>query len=163
MENGIAERLAQRWIGEHGEDYVAEKLDFVEAERRKGRVRKTPAGYLAAAIKGDFKPSAAPVQLVPAPGPKSPTEAELAEQARDAELVRDAAWRKACLEVIDANLEKRSPASRKAVKDRFERQLEDEFERGQFRRYGWHARGGVPKVRDFWSGLVPEGLPERGE
>ena len=162
VENGISDRLAQRWIGEHGEDYVAEKLDFVEAERRKGRVRKTPAGYLAAAIKGDFRPTAVPATAAPPPPEsKGPTEAELAEQARDAALARDAAWRKACLDVIDANLEKRSPASRKVVKDRFERLLEDEFERGQFRRYGWHARGVFPKVREFWSGLVPEGLPDR--
>lgn len=66
-----------------------------------------------------------------------------------------------CLEVIDAHLDKRSPASRKAMKDRFEHSLEDEFERGQFRRYGWHARGVFSKVYQFWSELVPEGLPAR--
>lgn len=160
VENGISGRLAQRWIAEHGEGYVGEKLDFVEAERRKGRVRKTPAGYLAAAIKGDFKPSEAPV-LTPVETPAGPTEAELAEQARDVARLRDAEWRKACLDVIEAQLEKRSPSSRKAMKDRFERLLEDEFERGQFRRYGWQARGVFPKIRDFWADLVPEGLPEK--
>lgn len=68
---------------------------------------------------------------------------------------------KPCLEVIDANLDKRSPASRKAVRDRFERLLEDDFERGQFRRYGWQARAVFSKVRDFWSDLIPEGLPKQ--
>lgn len=160
VQNGIAERLAQRWLSEHGEDYVVEKLDFVESERRKGRVRKTPTGYLAAAIKGDFKQAApAPVKSVPAP--TAPSEEDMAEFERSAEKERIAAWRQTCLEVIDANLEKRSPASRKAVRDRFERLLEDDFERDQFRRYSWQARAVFTKVREFWSDLIPEGLPEQ--
>ncbi|WP_428928933.1 replication initiation protein [Marinibacterium sp. SX1] len=159
--NGVSGRLAQRWIAEHGDSYVSEKLDFVESERRKGRVRKTPAGYLAAAIKGDFKPHVAPAPPPPPVAPAGPTEAEIAEQKRSVEMARDAGWRKACMEKIDGHLEKRSPASRKAMKDRFERSLEDEFERGQFRRYGWHARGVFAKVHDFWIDLIPDGLPER--
>ncbi|MDO6732678.1 replication initiation protein [Marinovum sp. 2_MG-2023] len=172
VQNGIAERLAQRWIAEHGEAYVAEKMDFVEAERRRGRVRKTPTGYLAAAIKGDFKQTApAPVKSTPvkstpvksAPVVAEPSEEEIAEIERTAEKARFAAWRQTCLELIDASLEKRSPASRKAVRVRFERQLEDDFELGQFRRYGWHARAVFSKVRDFWSDLIPEGLPEQSD
>lgn len=161
LENGISARLAHRWIAEHGEDYVSEKLDFVDGERRQGRVRKTPAGYLAAAIKGDFGKPAAPSPTAPitVSPPVAAPDPETAR--RDAELQRDAAWRKACLDVIEAHLEKRSPASRKAVKDRFERLLEDEFESGQFRRYGWQARGVFPKVRDFWAELIPDGLPSR--
>ncbi|MFV0243572.1 MAG: replication initiation protein [Qingshengfaniella sp.] len=164
LANGISGRLAQRWIAEHGEDYVSEKLDFVEGERRKGRVRKTPAGYLAAAIRGDF--SVAPVvpNEDPAPAPvvpKLPDADELAQAARAADQERDAAWRNACLAIIDANLEKRSPASRKAMRDRFVGLLEDDFEQDQFRRYGWHARGVFAKVHAFWTDLVPGGLPAR--
>ncbi|OSP53558.1 replication initiation protein [Pseudoruegeria sp. SK021] len=164
LENGVSNRLAQRWIAEHGESYVSEKLDFVEGERRKGRVRKTPAGYLSAAIKGDFKtPSVAPISVAPSAVPADPTPQELEEAERAAQLARDAAWRSQCLGVIDLNLEKRSPASRKAMKDRFERQLDDDFERDQFRRFGWHARGVFPKVRNFWADLIPEGLPDQAE
>lgn len=160
--NGIAGRLAQRWIAEYGEDYVTEKLDFVEAERRRGRVRKTPAGYLTAAIRGDFRPAdPAPAPTAVRAMPEQPSTEDLADAARARVLARDAAWRRDCLAIIDAHLEKRSPASRKAVKDRFERLLEDEFEQGQFRRYGWHARGVFPKVWSFWAELVPDGLPAR--
>lgn len=164
VENGISRRLAQRWIAEHGEDYVAEKLAFVESERRKGRVRKTPAGYLSAAIRGDFK-AAESAEAVPRPvaQPSAPSEAERAEAARAAALERDAAWRAGCLAIIDANLQKRSPASRTAMKDRFAGLLEDDFERDQFRRFGWHARGVFAKVHAYWAPLVPEGLPSRPE
>lgn len=164
--NGVSNRLALRWISEHGEDYVTEKLDFVEGERSKGRVRKTPAGYLSAAIKGDFRP----VLVTPSKDQTEtssdigrPTAQDLEDAARDAALALEAGWRTECLSIIDDNLEKRAPASRKAMKDRFERQLQDDFEQGQFRRYGWHARAIFPKVRDFWAELIPEGLPERPE
>lgn len=164
--NGVSNRLALRWISEHGEDYVTEKLDFVEGERSKGRVRKTPAGYLSAAIKGDFRPVlVTPTKEQPAPPSEArkPSPQDLEDAARDAALALEAAWRTDCLIIIDSNLEKRAPASRKAMKDRFERQLQDDFEQGQFRRYGWHARAIFPKVRDFWAELVPEGLPEKPE
>jgi plasmid replication initiation protein len=164
VENGISRRLAQRWLVEHGEDYVREKLDFVEGERRKGRVRKTPAGYLSAAINGDFRPAAPVVTPAPVPAqPTGPSETELADMARATELERNAAWRARCLSIIEEHLEKRPPVSRKAMKDRFTRLLEDDFEREQFRRYGWQARGVFPKVHAFWSELVPEGLPARPE
>lgn len=181
--NGVSERLAQKWLSEHGEDYVREKLALVEAERKRGRVKKTPAAYLAAAIKGDYqapigaggadpsrardtasgalRPDPHPVaQATVPPAPRLSPQAE-AELARDAQQAREAAWRSDCLARIDAQLEKRSPASRKAMRDRFERLLQDEFEQGQFRRYGWHARAVFPKVYDFWVDLMPEGLPAR--
>jgi len=159
-ENGISARLAQRWIAEHGDGYVSEKLDFVEEERRRGRVRKTPAGYLAAAIKGDFRRDGEeePAETMPAAA-AAPSSEEIEAARREAMQAGEAAWRRACLDIIEANLEKRSPASRKAMKDRFERQLEDEIERGQFRRFGWQARIVFSRIHAFWSELIPEGLP----
>jgi hypothetical protein len=160
VENGVSGRLAQRWILEHGEAYVLAKLDFVEAERRRGRVRKTPAGYLSAAIRGDFGAASVPVaypQAAPARLPEPPTrEEDDRRQLRE----RETAWRADCLGRIEAHLEKRAPLSRKAIRDRFERSLEDDFERGQFRLHGWQARAIFSKVRAFWVDLIPEGLPE---
>ncbi|MBE3637981.1 replication initiation protein [Mangrovicoccus algicola] len=163
IENGISGRLAQRWIAEHGEAYVAGKLDFVEEERRRGRVRKTPAGYLTAAINGDYRRSDPGPGPAPAaePGPRLSGAPEMEESQRDRDQAAEARWRRACLEAIEANLEKRSSVSRKAIRDRFETGLEDEFERGQFRRYGWQARGIFARIHGFWSGLIPEGLPDR--
>lgn len=162
VENGISGRLAQRWIHEHGEAYVVEKLDFVEAERRRGRVRKTPAGYLSAAIRGDFGSTPAVVPSVE-PASMASDAASVAGQREEAERharrEKEAAWRIDCLARIDAHLEKRAPLSRKAMKDRFERSLDDDFERGQFRLHGWHARAIFSKVWTFWSDLIPEGLP----
>lgn len=177
---GISERLAQKWLSEHGEDYVRDKLALVDAERKQGRVKKTPAAYLAAAIKGDYQPAAtagaedasrardAAADLTaagqPAAATAMPRDAKAeAEAAREALLAREAAWRADCLSRIDGQLEKRSPASRKAMRDRFERLLQDEFEQGQFRRYGWHARAVFAKVYEFWEDLLPEGLPSRPE
>ena len=160
--NGIAERLALKWLTEHGEDYVLDKLALVDADRQRGRVRKTPAAYLAAAIRGDYQ---APAAATPLPASRArdaaPPEPEAGETQREAQLAAEAAWRTLCLEKIDAQLEKRSPASRKAMRDRFEGQLSDEFEQGQFRRYGWHARAIFAKVWTFWVDLIPDGLPRR--
>ena len=162
VENGVSGRLAQRWILEHGEAYVLAKLDFVESERRRGRVRKTPAGYLSAAIRGDFGAASVPIpalQAAPAPArlPDPPArEADDRHQLRE----RETAWRADCLSRIEAHLEKRAPLSRKAIRDRFERSLDDDFERGQFRLNGWQARAIFSKVRAFWADLIPEGLPD---
>ncbi|MFN3527394.1 MAG: hypothetical protein ACK4YU_15035, partial [Paracoccus sp. (in: a-proteobacteria)] len=41
---GVSERLARRWLDEHGAAYVAEKLDYVQAEVRRGRVRGSGVG-----------------------------------------------------------------------------------------------------------------------
>lgn len=54
---GISDRLARQWVVEHGEDYVAAKLDYV-AEQDGVR---DPARYLTAAMKGDFVAPEAPV------------------------------------------------------------------------------------------------------
>lgn len=54
---GVSDRLARQWISQHGEDHVAEKIAFVEAQDGV----KSPAGYLRAALREDFgKPEAAP-------------------------------------------------------------------------------------------------------
>ena len=160
VENGVSGRLAQRWILEHGEAYVLAKLDFVESERRRGRVRKTPAGYLSAAIRGDFGAVSVPApvpQTTPARQPDLPArEDDDRHQLRE----RETAWRADCLSRIEAHLEKRAPLSRKAIRDRFERSLDDDFERGQFRLNGWQARAIFSKVRAFWADLIPEGLPD---
>lgn len=158
-ENGISARLAQRWILEHGEDYVLGKLDLVEEARRQGRVRKTPVGYLSAAIKGDFKsPPAktAPKVTVAA----QPSDENLAEARHQALQEQEAEWRSDCQKIISEHLEKRSPTTRKALQDRFERSLDDEFELGQFRRYGWEARALFSRIYRYWSAHLPDGLPD---
>jgi hypothetical protein len=57
MALGVSDRLARQWISQHGEDHVAEKIAYVEAQDGV----KSPARYLSAALKEDFgKAQAAP-------------------------------------------------------------------------------------------------------
>ncbi len=49
---GVADRLARQWITQHGEEVVAQKLAYVEAQTDV----RSPVGYLTAALKDDFAP-----------------------------------------------------------------------------------------------------------
>nr|WP_240705310.1 replication initiation protein [Pacificoceanicola onchidii] len=57
IELGVSDRLARQWIAQHGEDVVAEKVAFVDAQDGV----KSPARYLSAALRDGFGPEAAPV------------------------------------------------------------------------------------------------------
>lgn len=53
---GIAHKLAQSWIAEHGETYVQAKLDLVDAQKKTGKIVSV-SGFLTAAISQDYKTS----------------------------------------------------------------------------------------------------------
>ncbi len=74
---GVQDRLARQWIAEHGEDYVAERLDFVAGQ---GGV-KSPLRYLSAAIKGGYGGRAA-AEEPPAEDLRAAAERALEDEAR---------------------------------------------------------------------------------
>ncbi|MFV0359381.1 replication initiation protein [Tropicimonas sp.] len=124
-ELGVGDRLARQWISEHGEEYVAGKLDYVAGQ---GGV-KSPLRYLTAALRDDY--SAAP----PVPALQSDRSRRL---ARLRELV-----------------EARSPTQRDADKRLFLRRIETEDRRQDFERFGWMSPLNAEAIFAFWEDFQP--------
>ncbi|WP_420006074.1 replication initiation protein [Arenibacterium sp. LLYu02] len=157
---GIADRLARQWITEHGQDYVQEKLDYVAGQ---GEV-KSRAGYLRAAITGDYAGSGAPK-----PAPLDPsTEAKLAEaraaRARE-QAAEDAAFdaraterrlRAEQIDVVEALVSRRNPTQRDADKRLFLSQLDSDLDREHFRQHGWRSALNASAIIAFWQEREPE-------
>lgn len=125
-ELGVSDRLARQWVREHGESYVASKLDYVEGQ---GGVRN-PVSYLTAAMKADYAT------------PQSAT-GELSERAAQLKVVQD---------LVAA----RSPTQRDADKRLFLNRLSDPAARTDFDRHGWMSALNADAIRAFWEDLLPE-------
>lgn len=127
---GVSDRLARQWIGQHGEDYVARKIDYVAGQEGV----RNPVRYLSAAIKADFGgegQGGAPAQAV----------APSSERAK--RLAR-----------IKALVEARTPTQRDADKRMFLSRLEGAA-RGDFERHGWMSALNAERIVAFWEDLVP--------
>lgn len=124
---GVSDRLARQWIGQHGEDHVAEKIAFVDAQ---GGV-KSPARYLSAALREGFgSETAAPVS--------APVSARAARLKRVQELVAG-----------------RTPTQRDAVKRLFLNQLGAAGLRNDFESHGWMSALNAEAIFAFWEELEP--------
>ncbi|SLN71429.1 Initiator Replication protein [Falsiruegeria litorea R37] len=155
IEQGVSDRLARQWIVEHGEDYVAEKLDYV---RRQPDV-KSAAGYLNAALKDDYNNQAK------VPSPPNPEALKLAEERRakereaDEELdarLAERAKRSRKFEVVSELVSRRNPTQRDADKRLFLAGLDDDLERAEFRTHGWQSALNATAIFAFWAQLEPD-------
>lgn len=124
---GLSDRLARQWLSEHGEDFIAEKLSFVETQKDV----RSPVKYLTAAIKRDFQPDEAAAKQ----SPKS-----------------DRAIR---LLAVQKAVERRSPTQRDADKRLFLSQLSDPAARTDFERHGWMSPMNADAIFIFWEDLDP--------
>ncbi|UWQ19836.1 replication initiation protein [Jannaschia sp. M317] len=131
---GVSDRLARQWLSQHGEATVAETLAYVV--RQEGV--KSPARYLAAALKGGYGLEEA------APRPDAvPT----GVRARKLGLVRDLAAA-------------RTPTQRDADRRLFAARLADGAAAQDFERHGWMSALNAQAVFDFWQELYPEAFAE---
>lgn len=162
LDQGVSDRLARQWISEHGEDYVAQKLDYV---RRQSDVKST-AGYLNAALKQDYS---APKDEPPAPSPEA---VKLAEERRsrerDAEMELDArlaerAKRVRKFEIVADLVSRRNPTQRDADKRLFQASLDDDLERMEFRNHGWQSALNANAIFAFWAEMEPGAFDEVDE
>lgn len=127
---GVSDRLARQWIGQHGDVYVSEKIDLVEA--RDGV--KSPVKYLSAAITEDYQPPETGQGRAVTPQTR----------ARGARIGR-------VLEVAN----KRSPTQKDADRRLFMSQLSDPDARDDFERHGWTSALNVEAIFAFWEDMVP--------
>lgn len=150
---GVSDRLARQWIGEHGPEYVAEKLSYVQ--QQKGV--KSPTSYLSAAIREDFR---APAE--PAPSPQAEQTVISLQRARAAE---DAAYdlrqaerreRARRFAVVAELASARNPTQRDADRRLFLASLEDDLAREEFRTHGWTSALNASAIFAFWEELFPD-------
>lgn len=165
-EAGVADRLARQWIAEHGAAWVMQRLDWLAA--REGV--RSPARYLAAAIREGWVEADAATVEAPADPEAAARGAEAVEAARAREAAEDARAaaleaarhaRGARLERVLALVERRTPVQRDADRKTFMGTLPGALEREDFQRHGWRSGLNAPAVFAFWEGLEPglfEGL-----
>ncbi|MGH1466598.1 MAG: replication initiation protein [Cognatishimia sp.] len=152
---GISDRLARQWIAEHGADYVNEKLSYMGQQSGV----KSKVGYLSAALKDDYKPTAAEVVAPPSEAAKKVAAYRQAQaQAEDAD--QDArraarAERGRKFAIVADVVVRRNPTQRDADKRLFSASLSEELDREEFRAHGWNSALNANAIFDFWEGLEP--------
>lgn len=153
---GVADRLARQWIAEHGEDYVQQKLDYVNERQRDV---KSAVGYLSAALRDDYQAPDKPEAVEPSPETleaarkRAETKAreDHAYEARAAERTERA--RK--LSVVEDLVSRRNPTQRDADKRLFLSGLTDDLDREHFRAHGWRSGLNATAIFAFWEELEP--------
>ncbi len=148
---GVSDRLARQWLAGQGEDYVAEKLDYVAAQTGV----KDPVRYLSAALRADYgperaQPAAPPPRVAPVPV------RNVAEEVRSAEIARDRQRRAATMERVRALAAARTPTQRDADRRQFMATLKDETDREVFARLGWQAALLHAQMAAFWDRIAAE-------
>ena len=155
--SGISHKLAESWITQHGEDYCAGKLDIVDGQKASGAKIVSVAGFLSAAIKEDYKDSAAGAS------PKDKERSKARETARREKAASEAAARRqeseereaekrAHLDRVEAALawfERHSETEQTRILAQFEATLDKPFLRADFKRFQLAAPGVASRFADF--------------
>lgn len=124
---GVSDRLARQWISEHGEDAVALKLSYVNAQEGV----RDQARYLSAVMRNE---TTAPTSIKDT----APT----SERAVKLGKVRDI-------------VKTRSPTQRDADKRLFSAKIEDQGHQQDFERHGWMSALNAEMIFAFWEELMP--------
>ena len=155
--SGISHKLAESWIAQHGEDYCAAKLDIVDRQKAAGGKIVSVSGFLAAAIKDDYKDES--------PGPTAQDKAgrnardaarrekvEREQSARRRENETREAEKRALLERIKTSrawFDNHSVEEQALILNRFEATLDKPFLREDFRRAKLDGAGVASRFADF--------------
>jgi hypothetical protein len=163
-ELGVSDRLARVWLAEHGEAYVAEKLDYVAERSRDGKVRGSAVGYLSAAIRDNYRAGATMARPQPqARLPRGAVEARHAEarrvEARDRVAAIRKAHRAACFDAVELLAKAREATSGEQDRVAFLVSLESETDREDFLRRGWRSSLNSGAIFRFWRQAEPGVLP----
>lgn len=151
---GVSDRLARQWIAEHGMEYVADKLSYLEQQSGV----KSPVQYLSAALRDNFE-----APKTPQPSPEALAAVERlqaeADKTAKAQAVRDAALSQERrilaqrLARVRSIVEARSPTQRDADRKLFSASLSDDLEREDFRLRGWSSALNATAIIAFWADL----------
>ncbi len=91
VHHGITEVQAKLWIQEHGYDYIREKLLLLDEKLKANSINSSAAGFLAAAVRDDYKSEAAIQRANEALHKKKQNAAELKrkQEAARNQLIRE--------------------------------------------------------------------------
>ncbi len=154
---GIAHKLAEGWITQHGEEYCAAKLDLVDAQKASGTQITSIAGYLSAAIKEDYQdtnPGKAradkALKAAREETRRKLAETEQAVRRQDAEA-REAEKRILLNRIKAARdwFDQHSEAEQTRILARFEATLDKPFLRADFNRAKLDGAGVAARFADF--------------
>lgn len=152
---GASDRLARQWIAEHGEDYVSEKLSYMkDQDGVKSRV-----GYLAAAIRDNYRPTDA--ETVEPPSDEAVRKADerrAQRQAQEQDEDRRHAERRERgrkFAIVADVVAGRNPTQRDADKRLFMSTLSDDLSREEFRTHGWNSALNASAIFAFWEEMEP--------
>ena len=150
---GVSDRLARQWIAAHGEDYVVQKLDYVQGQ---GDVQ-SPVKYLAAALRDDYErePEAEPSAEAVALAERRVAQAQAQDAREEARRAAQVARAKKFAQVALAAAA-RNPTQRDSDKRLFMDRLEDEIAREDFRAYGWGSVVNASAIFAFWEEMSPD-------
>ena len=158
---GVSDRLARQWIGEHGEAYVGDKIDYVAAKPDVS----SPARYLAAAIRDDYAGAGTGAGAAPDADPAVRAEMErrqageqalrAAEDARAEALNAERRRRAARMARVREIVEARNPTQRDADRRFFLSSLKGDLEREEFARLGWASALNARAIFAFWQEVQP--------
>jgi len=155
---GVSDRLSRQWIAEHGAEYVAAKLAYVEGQ---GGVKSVPS-YLSAALREGYTSPAEAEKEKPAPTPEVLARVDAFRQNADRkEREEDARFaqsqrRKARFALVAELAAARTPTQRDADKRLFMSQIKDPSARREFERLGWESAFNGTAIFAFWRELAPE-------
>lgn len=155
--SGISHKLAESWIAQHGEDYCAAKLDIVDRQKAAGGKIVSVSGFLAAAIKDDYKdesssPTAQDKAERNARDAARREKAEREQSARRRENETREAEKRVLLERIKTSrtwFDNHSAEEQALILNRFEATLDKPFLREDFRRAKLDGAGVASRFADF--------------
>ena len=153
---GISHKLAQQWITAHGEDYVHEKLDYADTQRKTGKIKGSVSGFLNAAIKDDYKV----VPLRPKAGgklsAKSRAEREdrvlASERAQSEKIAREKEQTRAAARKARDWLANQTKARQDLLLAKFEGTLNKAHLKADLHKYGLEA----PLVEGYFVSFIDE-------
>ncbi len=155
--SGIAHKLAENWIAQHGEDYCAAKLDLMAKQKASGANIVSVSGYLSAAIKQDYqadqKPTAGQGSAVAsARADERRAKVETQAAAKRAEAEAREAEKRAHQDRVNAArawFERRPEAEKSRLLASFEATLDKPFLRADYKRAALNAPAVAARFAEF--------------
>ena len=151
---GISHKLAQQWITTHGDDYVREKLDYADGQRKTGKIKGSVSGFLNAAIKDDYK--VVPLRPKGGVGRTNKVKADREKQAQDMAKAQSqtiakekAAARKAA-SAARQWFKEQPKTQQEVLLEEFKASLQKPHLRASFQKQGLEA----PLVEDYFASYI---------
>ena len=163
LDKGISPIGAKHWILENGEEYVTEKLDYVDKIEGAGRIKSTASGLLRKAIEEDYKSEEAVnkkrVKEQDAKREKAMSRENELQALKDQLRAVEKSYRIDCVALIDQEFSNMGEDEQSEALEAFRSTLSGTT-RQIFAREKWGCAAVAPQVREFWVKTYSLPLPD---